>query len=335
MSVEITIIIPVYNTATYLKNCINSIKQQIFSNYEVILIDDGSTDDSAKIIKELAQQDTRFKLLSQQNLGQGIARNQGLKIAQGNYITFIDSDDYVTTDYLSSLYHQIIQEKADICSCDYFIKHGKSEVRKGVKNLNLSSNREIVHAFLSEQIPTIFCAKLFKYSLFEGIEFPSGKFEDSPTFIHLIVRNQVNKLTHIDRALYYYVYRAESTTNTLDQQKIDDHFTALAYIRQLLKDYGKEQQYWLDYCAFYAIYTGTRAGSLVRQGDSVLLQNFLSRLNPNIINKTILCKLLISKKLDIGRTLLTTSLTLGRLGQKIFALLHQARQWLRRLKRAI
>ena len=111
---EISIVIPVYNGADFIKRCYNSIKNQTFKDYEIIFVDDESKDNSLEILKELENKDNKVKVISQENKKQGGARNTGLKAANGNYISFVDIDDYISEDFLESLYNTIKKYDADI-----------------------------------------------------------------------------------------------------------------------------------------------------------------------------------------------------------------------------
>ena len=112
--VKVSVIIPIYNTEKYLKKCLNSLIHQTLSDIEIICVNDGSTDKSIDILRNFASQDHRIKIIEQENKKQGAARNAGMKIAQGEYIGFVDSDDWVDLDYFEKLYISAIKHKADI-----------------------------------------------------------------------------------------------------------------------------------------------------------------------------------------------------------------------------
>ena len=117
----ISVIIPVFNTEKYLKECLNSLINQTLINIEIICINDASTDNSLNILCEYAEKDKRIKVIDLKiNKRQGGARNEGLKVAGGEYIGFVDSDDWIDIKMYQRLYKKIIEEKADICSCDYY-----------------------------------------------------------------------------------------------------------------------------------------------------------------------------------------------------------------------
>ena len=118
---EISIIIPVYNVERKIQRCLDSVKHQTFSDFELILVNDGSTDKSGEICDKYVANDERFKVIHQNNQGVSVARNAGINIAKGRYITFIDSDDYVNGDFLSNLYATICSSGADIAICNYYM----------------------------------------------------------------------------------------------------------------------------------------------------------------------------------------------------------------------
>lgn len=116
----ISIIVPVYNVEEYLKQCLDSILEQTFSNYEVILVNDGSTDSSGLICQEYADKDARIRYFEKENGGLSDARNYGIEQTQGEYLTFVDSDDWVTETYIEELYSKLQYYNADISICNYF-----------------------------------------------------------------------------------------------------------------------------------------------------------------------------------------------------------------------
>ena len=121
----ISIIVPVYNTGKYLEKCLESIISQSLTNFEVICIDDGSTDNSYDILTTYKEKYNNFKIIYQENQGVAIARNNGLKYANGDYIIFIDSDDFITNDYLEKLYNESIITNADVVICNFYRYYDK------------------------------------------------------------------------------------------------------------------------------------------------------------------------------------------------------------------
>ena len=128
---EISIIVPVYKVEKYLKKCVDSILAQTFTDFELILVDDGSPDDSGKICEEYAEKDARVRVLHKENGGLSSARNAGIEVAKGKYLGFIDSDDYIAEDMYELLYNTIIKEDADLSICGiYDVYEGKAPIVK-------------------------------------------------------------------------------------------------------------------------------------------------------------------------------------------------------------
>lgn len=217
---KISIIIPVYKVEQYIEKCIKGILQQSFTNFEVILIDDGSPDDSIQIAKILVADNPRFIFLEKENGGQGSARNMGIDNARGEYLAFIDSDDYIEPLYLEQMYQKIIDEDADICTCDVNIVIN-STVTKVIQN-DVQKYLDLNDFLLCNNTVTSFpCDKLFKASMFIGMRFDSTirTYEDSHFVFRLIYGK---KITSVNVPLYNYVQREGSTTNSMNPTYIED-----------------------------------------------------------------------------------------------------------------
>lgn len=128
LSPLVSIIVPVYNVECYIKRCVDSLQGQTLQNIEIILVDDGSKDNSGSLCDELAQRDSRIHVIHKQNAGQGLARNDGLNIAKGRYVLFIDSDDFIEPDTCEKLSDRMEQEGADLCSFGYQIETPQGEL---------------------------------------------------------------------------------------------------------------------------------------------------------------------------------------------------------------
>ena len=127
----ISIIVPIYNSENYIKKCLDSILAQTYSNLEVILIDDGSTDNSYNICKDYQKKDNRIVLLQQKNAGVSRARNHGLEVAKGEYIGFVDSDDYIEPEMYEILLNSIIESNSKIAICNYYYENEDSKLYCG------------------------------------------------------------------------------------------------------------------------------------------------------------------------------------------------------------
>lgn len=147
---EISVIVPVYNVEDKIQRCLDSLKNQIFYDFEVILINDGSLDKSGEICEKYAAIDARFKVIHQNNQGVSVARNKGISIAKGKYLTFVDSDDYVSADFLYVLYTAIISNNADIVMCNYYMISFKQDdtcMKHGYSTGNVLEQDEIKSVF--------------------------------------------------------------------------------------------------------------------------------------------------------------------------------------------
>lgn len=209
----ISVIVPVYNVEKYLDKCLTSILDQSYQNLEIILIDDGSTDNSRKICDEYKKKDQRIKVIHKKNGGLSDARNVGIKSATGKYITFVDSDDYVDEDYVEYLYHLIKKYKVNLSFCKFRIERGtpikrENQIYKDEKCDKIRALEEILYA---KDFEVSACAKMFLLSQFNDIEFPVGKlFEDNATTYKLIDKNKSIALGYGEK--YNYVMRKESIT---------------------------------------------------------------------------------------------------------------------------
>lgn len=210
----ISIIVPVYNVEKYINKCLESIINQTYSNLEIILVNDGSTDDSGKICDNYAKKDERIRVVHQKNCGQSIARNNGLKHANGKLVAFSDSDDFLENDCIEYLYNLMQKFNADISICDLQVVY---------KNIIKNRNTKIVESVETPSV-SIFkmlygtsyyispCAKLFKKELFDNVNFPeSMQFEDVGTLYKLLCKSKNIACSNMKK--YYYIMHDNSTIN--------------------------------------------------------------------------------------------------------------------------
>ena len=226
MNPLISVIIPVYNVEKYLSRCLNSVITQTYQNIEIILINDGSTDDSLKIAQKFQKNDARIKLYSQKNQGLSGARNAGLKRATGDYITFIDSDDYVARDYVSYLYSLLkrngFTSQLAICSLmDVFTVSGKEVNTGNNKEYTLSGKECIEKMCYQDLVDTCAYAKLGSKDLYKDFTFPVGKlFEDIGSTYKLFEKCKTVECGFFPK--YYYNIRKDSiTTRSFSKSKLD------------------------------------------------------------------------------------------------------------------
>ncbi len=208
----ISVIIPVYNTETYLGKCVRSVLAQDYDCFELILIDDGSTDSSGHMMDELAEQDSRIVVLRKENGGQSSARNLGLDRAKGEYIAFVDSDDYVTPDYLSYLLSLFPEDGGcGITACNHFIVRGEHTAENSSGSDRVFGREEAFEEVLFHGcIDVSPWGKLYRREIFETLRFPEGRiFEDTWLFGSLL--NATERISFGRKCCYYYIVRELST----------------------------------------------------------------------------------------------------------------------------
>ena len=225
---DISIIVPVYNVEKYIQYCIDSILHQSFEDFELILVDDGSTDLSGKMCDEYARKDGRIRVIHQDWAGLSSARNAGLSVAAGHYIAFVDSDDYIHKDMLLKLYNCIRKYEADIVLCGVegvdasgrFIDERPVVKRDGV--LDKTNTLKML-----DRIPFVVVTnKLFKRELFSGVQFPVGKINEDAFVMHRLMY-RAETIAAVSESLYYYRKRAESIMNSRLTIKRLDYIEAL------------------------------------------------------------------------------------------------------------
>lgn len=206
----ISVIVPVYNVEDYLPKCINSLISQTYSNIEILLIDDGSTDESGKICDEYSNRDDRIIVYHKTNGGLSDARNYGLERISGDYVGFVDSDDYVSSDYIYVLYTNAKTNNAELSCVDCEIDGSLDIVDKNRLRANVVNNKEALsRCFTRQGFGISACMKLYKKELFDGVRFPVNKlYEDADTIPYIIAKT--NKVVYTDYKLYFWFQRSNS-----------------------------------------------------------------------------------------------------------------------------
>ncbi len=217
----ISVVVPIYNVEKYLKKCINSIISQTYSNLEIILVNDGSTDNSKKICNEFAYEDDRILVINKENGGLSSARNSGIEIAKGEYIVFIDSDDYIEIDMIENLYKGCVDNGAQIACCGKIIeKDPNIRIVNCKENFCVSKEEAIKKMLLLRDIDVSAVDKMYKLELFKSIRYPINKcYEDMGTTYKLFDKAQ--KIVHINKPEYHYVIRLNSITTTFSIKHLD------------------------------------------------------------------------------------------------------------------
>ena len=275
--VKVSVIVPIYNAQKYIRKCVNSTTNQTLEDIEIILINDGSTDKSGEIIEELAKKDERIKIITQPNKGAGAARNAGLDIAKGDYIKFVDADDYLNEDTLQIMYETAVNN-------DVMLVRGNSRTLTGpFKGIDASnwgkykgeSFRERENGiillekepnFIVKEYPNI-GNKLFRRDLIGNIRFPEGKWEDLGIVPALMAA--AGKIYHIrdcktgkneePKKITVYNYRVHLNTTINDFihkiPGVADIIRTLDYLEKVMKNSGLEDRYSNQMESLYILHT--------------------------------------------------------------------------------
>ena len=219
---KISVIVPVYNVEKYISKCLDSILAQTYADLEVICVNDGSTDNSGKILDEYAARDSRVKVFHKDNGGVSSARNLALENITGNYVGFVDSDDYIAPDMYSSLLSALEEQDADIAECNIAYVYESGEIKNGAtRNYSLTNTKEILNAFFLKKMGIINCTKLFKVTALENLRFNAEyKIGEDSLFLYECLKN-TKKVIGIDTVGYYYLQRESSVMhNVLDEKRL-------------------------------------------------------------------------------------------------------------------
>ncbi|MDR0920955.1 MAG: glycosyltransferase [Lactobacillales bacterium] len=213
---KISIIVPVYNVEEYLGSCLDSIINQTYSNLEIIVVNDGSTDNSLEIAKEYMKRDDRIKIIEKKNGGLASARNAGLDEVTGDFIGFVDSDDWINEDMYKKLLTNALKENAELSIVSFYRDFGN-----GVRKTENIPNQYLVfdsadgfkYVNIHGYFGIVVWDKLFKSNIFENIRFEVGEIgEDYPIIYHAI--DKASKIVYDSEPLYYYRLRANSISHS-------------------------------------------------------------------------------------------------------------------------
>lgn len=263
----VSIIVPVYNSAKYLSGCVNSILAQTYKNIELILVDDGSKDDSGKICDSYASKDSRVKVIHQQNGGISRAQNAGLDAVSGEFIAFADNDDILDCKNIEILLNAILQSGASMSKAKWrqfglsSLEQIKKEAGLGARGLGAEKSQATARLENATQIKivknplkayqTVFCkifriignklgknsearyfneanwCRLYKREIWQGVRFPEGKFAQD-TAMASVLYSRMNCVAHVDEVLYYWLQREDSVTHKMrDAGFYHDHIDAV------------------------------------------------------------------------------------------------------------
>lgn len=232
---KISVIIPVYNTGKYLSRCLDSIINQTFNNLEIICINDGSTDNSATILEKYATKDKRIKIITQENSGLSATRNVGLKNMSGQYVSFIDSDDWIDADYYETLLNLIEQNNADIVMAGMRIANDKKISDNNTPNIVTDDFVQKV-----KNLPNgSSCDKLFRAKLFKNLKFPIDRYyEDNVVLLQVMYNSDTVVFTN--RVSYYYFVNNSGICRTTNEKIVKKREQDRLYSAKQMMDFAKK-----------------------------------------------------------------------------------------------
>ena len=254
----ISVIIPVYNVEPYLHKCINSVLNQTFQNFELILVDDGSTDNSGIICDEYAHKDERIKVIHQKNAGQSAARNNGFEISKGEYICFLDSDDWFSDNALEIFYNLVKNNNVDMGMIKIVSTSDENIAFYGTNKTIIMPLNDCLNNILKD--PSLYsspCNKIFKRDLINKLKFPEGRvYEDHYIYVDRLC--QVKEIGYSLNACLFYRQRFDSTTHDQFSPKKLQYLEALEQVNQKLLSLNRKDLYYkhsnkllncyMDYC---------------------------------------------------------------------------------------
>jgi len=267
MTPKISIIVPIYKAERYLHQCIDSILAQTYTNLEIILVNDGSPDNCGAICDEYAQKDGRIKVIHKENGGVATARNIGIDTAAGEYLAFMDSDDWIEPEMIDLLYNSLINNDADVSCCGFYWTYVNMNVPEYHKEEKLVFNSEeaVEQVLTNGNVSVVPWAKLYKRHIFDETRYPVDKlFEDNLIIIDLLM--DAEKITVDTKSGYYYRQVKSSRVNSFE----NDRERALAFF---------------DVIEVYRETVEKKCKRLVPAAEAVLYQNYISLLASVLIDK--------------------------------------------------
>ena len=279
--IKFSVIIPVYNSSEYLRKCLDSLVNQKFNDIEIIVVNDGSTDDSEKIVREYVSKYNNINLYTITNHGQAYARNYGFSKANGEYVAFVDSDDYVSLDLFFELNKKIKKKKYDMILFNYTVVNNEGNVLfvKKYKCENLDDVSDIEYLF-SDPSP---CNKIYKKKFLDKANFklPEGIIYEDYCYFPTLVKYEPS-IGYVDKEFYYYFYSDSSTMRNVEyKKKYEDLFkaTELLYDSFIGTKFGDEIEYLIYY---HFLYEGSLNFYKFKKFDMIdRISDFMSEKYPN------------------------------------------------------
>lgn len=292
----ISVIVPVYNVEKYLEECLDSIQNQTFSNIEIILVNDGSSDNSKEICKKYCEQDNRFKLINQTNQGQSVARNTGVAASKGEFIAFVDSDDIILSNYLETLM-QYLAADVDIVESQFTVSKKKLLAENPKESMIIfeGDSQKAVKAVSNHTLSVNPVTKLYRRAVVEAVPYLEGIiFEDIYSGVGML--KYTRKIVLLDYVGYYYRQHQSSTMHRTFTPKNLDVFTASDKLIELYSD----REALLPYIGKYLVHVATmHYQDYIQKGNpyaKVYQQKLaeyvtLTKKNPELAKKTRMIRL--------------------------------------------
>lgn len=281
--IELSIIIPVYNVENYIRTCVKSALQQELQNIEIILVDDGSTDESGHICDEFALEDHRIQVIHSENHGPGIARNLGLEIANGRYITFLDSDDYLDMDYYGTMLDVLKKNECDIVQGDYwsFTDEGKKYVNSH-DAIHVKGYEKCLLAFLEKKhVDNYLWNKIFRKELLTNVSFPPLYYSEDQCFLLQIFAKASSFINCCNNHYYHRIQENSLCKSKFSIRKMDV-FKAITFMEEFLSSKNRDLNYIfsIDACSYAARYHAYANDDLKEQLQSIF-QNYYPEYKKN------------------------------------------------------
>ena len=238
--VKVSVIVPIYNVEEYINKCVDSILNQTFKEFELILVDDGSTDNSGNICDTYKSIDDRVHVIHKNNGGLSDARNFGIEAATGEFLYFIDGDDFIHEDTLESMYNSIMKTNSDIAICNMVRYYGETDTEKFYNPVEKMKVLNDNYRFETLKQPSV-CNKMFKAILFKNIKFPLKKYYEDTFIYHELLFN-ARRVVLTGKDSYYYRSRRGSIISGGYNKKYFDFIEAV-YLRALFLDKNNIHSY--------------------------------------------------------------------------------------------
>ena len=239
--ISVSVIVPVYNAERYLERCVNSIFAQTFKDYELILVDDGSTDGSGKMCDDYAQSNPQVCVIHQANQGVSAARQKGLDAANGQYVIFADPDDWVEPTMLKELFEVAINNDADVVICDFWINSSEVTGDRKYQNPRALSSDSLLRQLISRELHGFTWNKLYRSSCLRKyhVTFPQGiNYCEDLWFNCKLFFNQDVKVAYLKKAFYHYDYYSNSSglSRKLSARSVKDYLSFIEFIHDELQE---------------------------------------------------------------------------------------------------